>query len=192
VETAIRAKSGQGTTARLAAGFCWDWSDPNPDGTLVEDVVIGDWRKPWNAKPDAGRLAKGIPPAELWATDPGGMGQVGCIYTAQGFEVDYIGVLWGKDLTYDLDDNKWVGNKQESRDRTVKQSKTDFLELVKNTYRVLLSRGMKGCYVCFLDKDTERFVRSRIDLVDSAANPVRMVAEPTAEYGDNSDPKDPE
>ena len=41
-------------TARLAAGYCWDWSAPNPDGTLVEDVVIGGWRKPWNAKPDAG------------------------------------------------------------------------------------------------------------------------------------------
>ena len=191
VEAAIRAKTGQGVTARLAAGFCWEWSDPNPDGTLVEDVVIGDWRKPWNAKPDAGRLAKGIPPAELWATDPGGIGQVGCIYTAQGFEVDYIGVLWGKDLTYNLDGRQWVGNKQESRDRTVKQSKTDFLELVKNTYRVLLSRGMKGCYVCFLDKDTERFVRSRIDLVDSAANALRRVAEPKAGYGDNSDPEHP-
>ena len=52
---------------------------------------------------------------------------------------------------------------EESRDRSVKQSKADFLELVKNTYRVLLSRGMKGCYVCFLDKNTERFIRSRMD-----------------------------
>jgi DUF2075 family protein len=101
-------------------------------------------------------------------------------------------VLWGKDLTYNFDGQKWVGNKQESRDRTVKQSKSDFLELVKNTYRVLLSRGMKGCYVCFLDKETERFVRSRIDLVNSAANAALMVAEPSVEYGNNSAPKDPE
>ncbi len=180
LDAAIRARAGGGITARLAAGYCWDWSAPSPDGTLVDDVVIGNWRKPWNARPDSGRLARGIPPADLWATDPGGIEQVGCIYTAQGFEVDYIGVIWGKDLAYDLDGRAWVGNKKESRDRSVKQS-TDFLTLVKNTYRVLLSRGMKGCYVCFLDKDTERFVRSRMDLL-----PVRMVAEPPpAPYTDS-------
>jgi len=178
LETAIRAKATGTVTARLAAGYCWDWSAPNPDGTLVDDVVIGGWRKPWNAKPDAGRLARRIPPSDLWATDPNGIEQVGCIYTAQGFEVDYIGVIWGKDLAYDFDGQSWVANKNESRDRSVKQSKTGFLQLVKNTYRVLLSRGMKGCFVCFLDKDTERFVRSRMDLL-----PVRMVAEATASYG---------
>ena len=189
LEAAIRAKTGPGVTARLAAGYCWDWSDPNPDGTLVDDVVIGNWQKPWNARPGAGRLAKGIPPADLWATDPGGIEQVGCIYTAQGFEVDYIGVIWGKDLAYDFDGQTWIGDKQESRDRTVKQSKADFLRLVKNTYRVLLSRGMKGCYVCFLDKDTERFVRSRIELV-LTNHTLRKVAEATTEYRDPHVPKE--
>jgi hypothetical protein len=177
LEAAIRAKAGGAVTARLAAGYCWEWSDPNADGTLVDDVVIGGWRKPWNARPDAGRLARGIPPADLWATDPGGIEQVGCIYTAQGFEVDYIGVIWGKDLVYDLDGQSWVGNKKESHDRSVRQTKADFLTLIKNTYRVLLSRGMKGCFVSFLDKDTERFMRSRMDLL-----PVRMVAEPSTPY----------
>lgn len=180
MEAAVRAKIREGVTARLTAGYCWDWSAPNSDGTLVDDIVIGNWRKPWNARPDAGRLARGIPPADLWATDPGGVEQVGCIYTAQGFEVDYIGVVWGKDLIYDLDEQTWVGDKKESRDRTVKQAKADFLQLVKNTYRVLLSRGMKGCYVCFLDKNTERFVRSRMDLIA-----LRMVAEPKEPYTDS-------
>jgi DUF2075 family protein len=180
MEAAIRAKAGGNVTARLAAGYCWKWSNPNDDGTLVDDVVIDSWRKPWNARPDSGRLAKGIPPADLWATDPGGIEQVGCIYTAQGFEVDYMGVIWGKDLSYDLDRQSWVGNKHESHDRSVKQSKADFLQLVKNTYRVLLSRGMKGCYVCFLDKDTERFVRSRMDSLT-----IRMVAEPVPPYGES-------
>jgi DUF2075 family protein len=179
MEAAIKAKTREGVTARLAAGYCWEWSNPNPDGTLVDDIVVGQWRKPWNARPEAGRLAKGIPPADLWATDPGGVNQVGCIYTAQGFEVDYIGVVWGKDLAYDLDGQAWVGDKKESHDRSVKRSKADFLQLVKNTYRVLLSRGMKGCYVCFLDKNTERFVRSRMDLL-----PLRMVAEPQTPYTD--------
>jgi hypothetical protein len=89
---------------------------------------------------------------------------VGCIYTAQGFEFDYIGVIFGKDLIYDFDEQDWVGRKQHSYDTVVKRSRDNFVDLVKNTYRVLLSRGLKGCYVCFLDKETERFFRSRMDI----------------------------
>jgi DUF2075 family protein len=85
----------------------------------------------------------------LWATDPGGIGQVGCIYIAQGFEVDYIGVIWGKDLAYDLDDRAWVGNKKESRDRSVKQSTADFLQLVK-TSRIAESRNER--MLCLLSR----------------------------------------
>jgi hypothetical protein len=168
VEKAIRAKVADGITGRIAAGFCWKWStDPDESGALVNDIVIDDWRKPWNARPDSVGLAEGIPRASLWATEPGGLEQVGCIYTAQGFEFDYIGVIWGKDLVYDLDQQTWVGNSKESCDGEVKRSGDAFLDLVKNTYRVLLTRGMKGCYVCFLDQSTERFVRSRIHLAAS-------------------------
>jgi len=165
LEAEIRAKSGQGFTARLTAGFCWPWSKPKPDGTLHEDVVIGDFRRPWNAKPEAAKLARGIPKASLWAHDPGGIGQVGCIYTAQGFEFDYVGVIVGNDLTYGWDQNRWVGHPEHSHDSVVKRAKEDFVDLIRNSYRVLLSRGLKGCYVCFLEKDTERFVRSRIEMV---------------------------
>jgi DUF2075 family protein len=95
--------------------------------------------------------------------DPGGMDQVGRIYTAQGFEFDYVGVIVGTDLTYDFDAHRWVGDASLSHDTVVKRSKGKFVELVKNTYRVLLTRGLVGCYACFLDKETERFVRSRMD-----------------------------
>ncbi len=159
----IRSRTEQGFTARLAAGFCWPWSQPGTDGTLIDDVVVGDFRRPWNARPEAKRLAPGIPPAPLWATDPGGVDQVGCVYTIQGFELDYVGILWGLDLAYDLDGRTWVAHKEHSSDSTVKRAKERFMELLKNTYRVLLSRGMKGCYIHFLDKDTERFVRTRIE-----------------------------
>src|SRR5262249_44458814 len=142
---------------------CWPWSKPRADGTLEEDIVIGSYRRPWDAKPGSWKLAPGIPPASLWATDPNGINQVGCVYNIQGFELDYVGVIWGKDLVYDLDRQEWIGNRSESADTVVKRSKGRFSELVKNTYRVLLSRGMKGCYVCFLDRDTERFIRSRME-----------------------------
>jgi hypothetical protein len=163
LEAAIRQRAGEGFTARVAAGFCWKWSEPLPDGTLVEDVVIGDYRRPWDAKPGNWRLAPGIPPASLWATDPNGIDQIGCVYNIQGFELDYVGVIWGRDLRYDLDGQRWIGDKTQSADSVVKRSREKFVDLVKNTYRVLLSRGMKGCYVHFMDRDTERFVRSRME-----------------------------
>lgn len=163
LETAILDKIKQGNTGRITAGFCWDWSKPNMDGSLIQDVVIGDYKRPWNARPEATRLAKGIPKASLWAYEPEGINQVGCVYTAQGFEFDYVGVIIGKDLIYDLDKQSWIGNPTQSSDSIVKRSKGKFIDLVKNTYRVLLSRGMKGCYVYFIDKDTERFFKSRIE-----------------------------
>ena len=96
LEAAIRAKAAEGHTARVAAGFCWPWSVPRPDGTLVDDVVIGNYRRPWDAKPGNWKLAPGIPSAALWATDPNGIDQIGCVYNIQGFELDYAGVIGGK------------------------------------------------------------------------------------------------
>jgi hypothetical protein len=86
MEDAIRAKVAEGNTGRMMAGYCWPWSErPLPDSSLPDDVVIGDYKRPWNARPDVKGLAKGIPKSHFWAYDPGGMEQVGCIYTAQGF-----------------------------------------------------------------------------------------------------------
>ena len=163
VEKTILERVAEGYTGRMTAGFCWPWSDPRSDGTLVEDVVIGEYKRPWNARPEARKLAKDIPKAVTWAYDPNGIHQVGCIYTAQGFEFDYAGVIFGNDLVYDLDAQNWRGQHEHSHDSVVKRSKGRFTDLVKNTYRVLLTRGMKGCYVHFVDKDTERFVKSRIE-----------------------------
>lgn len=164
LEDLIAKRVSEGFTGRVSAGFCWPWSNPNTDGTLVRDVVIGDYRRPWNAKPDASRLAKGIPKSSFWAYDPNGINQVGCVYTAQGFEFDYIGVIFGPDLKYDPDKQEWVGSKSDSFDGVVKKSSDRFPELIKNTYRVLLTRGLKGCYVHFTDKETERFFRSRMEI----------------------------
>lgn len=164
MEKAIKEKVNEGEIARIVAGFCWPWAKkPDENGELVGDIVIGDYIRPWNARHDATRLKKGIPKGYMWADNPNGINQIGCIYTAQGFEFDYIGVIIGKDLIYDIDTQEWVGHKEESFDNAVKKAKDNFTNLIKNTYRVLLSRGIKGCYVYFEDKDTERFFRSRIE-----------------------------
>ncbi len=65
LEGAIRQRADADFTARVAAGFCWPWSQPRDDGTLVDDVVIGNYRRPWDAKPGSRRLAPGIPPAAM-------------------------------------------------------------------------------------------------------------------------------
>lgn len=162
LEAAIKSKVNEGYTGRMTAGFCWKWSPPNSEGCLENDVVIENYKRPWNAKSD-GHLSPGIPKSHFWATDPNGINQIGCIYTAQGFEFDYVGVIFGKDLTYDFDGQEWKGHKNCSEDTVVKGSKDKFTELIKNSYRVLLTRGLKGCYVYFMDKDTERFVKSRME-----------------------------
>ena len=118
-------------------------------------MKIGSWEMPWNAKSDAGRLADGIPAERYWASDPAGINQVGCIYTAQGFEFDYVGVIVGRDLRWDPASEEWIGDPSESFDSIVKRSGDRFTDLVKRTYRVLLTRGMKGCYVWGSDHATQ-------------------------------------
>jgi uncharacterized protein len=168
LEDAIRANLTEKSTARLTAGFCWPWSKPKSDGTLVDDVVIGEYARAWNARSDSGSLAAGIPKESLWAYEVGGMNQIGCIYTAQGFEFDYVGVIFGPDLVYVPESADWKGDKTKSFDTVVKRSGDHFTQMVKNTYRVLLTRGMKGCYVHFMDKNTENFFRSRMERVGQA------------------------
>jgi hypothetical protein len=174
LEALIRSRHAAGYTARLAAGFCWPWSGPRNDGTLVPDVKLGDWEMPWNAKPDAGRLAPGIPKSNNWATEPGGVDQVGCVYTAQGFEYDYAGVIIGPDLVW-RPRTGWVGRPEFSKDHGVtkklRATGCSFTELAKNTYRVLLTRGLRGCYVYVDDIQTRNFVLSR--MADGRATPAR-------------------
>jgi DUF2075 family protein len=161
LENAIKKKVESGNTGRITAGFCWEWSDPDSSGNLLNDVVIGSFQRPWDAKPGAGKLAKGIPSASLWAHDPNGINQIGCVYTAQGFEFDYVGVIFGNDLVYRKGQG-WVGQKDESHDKMVKRSKDQFADFIKNAYRVLLTRGIKGCFVYFMDQETREYFESRI------------------------------
>ena len=179
LDALIRAKAGDGHSARLVAGYCWPWSKAlAADGGLARDVRIGGFERPWNARPDMRGLPAGVPKADYWAHDPAGLDQVGCIYTAQGFEFDYVGVLWGRDLRFDPGTGQWLADRAHSQDRAVRGAGGALLALVRNTYRVLLSRGMKGCYVYFEDEATRNFVRSRTEHLGHAtkATPVQPPA----------------
>lgn len=165
VDTLIRNKAEEGFKSRMMAGFCWPWNEEgNKDGTLANDVKIGEYERPWNPSDKGNYKVKqnsNIPKPELWATDPKGIDQIGCVYTVQGFEFDYVGVIFGNDLVYD---DGWKLKRENSNDPMLKKSSDEeFIKSLKNVYRVLLSRGIKGCYVYFMDKDTERFFRSRME-----------------------------
>jgi uncharacterized protein len=158
----LRRRISEGWTARMTAGFCWSWSDPLPDGTLSPDVQIGDFSRAWNAKPDVGRLAKGIPRAPLWAYDPNGVNQIGCIYTAQGFEFDYVGVIVGPDLAWDTRLGHLVGVPGQSEDPALSASDPSAEELIRRAYRVLFSRGIKGCYVVCVEPSVRQQFEARL------------------------------
>jgi hypothetical protein len=153
MEAELRRRIDEGYVSRITAGFCWPWSIPRPDGTLVDDVVIGSWSRPWSLRSD--RPLNGIPPALLWATDDAGFGQVGFIYTAQGFEYDYAGVIIGADLVWRED--HWEPNPAASRDTDLRNA-DNFDELVRNTYKVLLTRGLLGCVVYSVDQETQHML----------------------------------
>jgi len=162
LEVRIKEKVEEGETARIVAGFCWPWSDPKPDKSLVSDVQIGSWSRPWNRK-RKGAYSPLRDPYTIWATMPQGLEQVGCIYSAQGFEFDYVGVIFGNDIIWNEETQAWYGKKENSYDSIVKRERDNFERLILHTYKVLLSRGMKGTYVCFLDPATRKHFEKMLE-----------------------------
>ncbi|MEV7601813.1 DUF2075 domain-containing protein [Kitasatospora sp. NPDC089797] len=161
LEAFLDARRAEGYGARMSAGYCWKWTTKvAPGDPLPLDVQIGDWARPWNVYGD--RSIAGAPPAALWATDPAGFGQVGCVYTAQGFEYDWSGVILGPDLVWRTD--HWVPDRTASKDPVFRKSTTDadISRLIRNTYKVLLTRGMIGTVVYSTDPETRAKLRELV------------------------------
>jgi hypothetical protein len=162
LEDFLVARRAEDYGARMSAGYCWKWTTKvTPDMTaLPTDVVIGDWARPWNVYGD--RSVLGAPPSPLWATDPAGFGQVGCVYTAQGFEYDWSGVIIGPDLVWRTD--HWVVDRSASKDPIFTKATPDseINRLIRNTYKVLLTRGMVGTIIYSTDPETRDKLRSLV------------------------------
>jgi DUF2075 family protein len=162
MEAFLVSKQAVGETARLTAGYCWPWSDPRPDGTLVDDVQVGSWSRPWNVKSD--RSVGEAPGSPFWATDPNGFSQVGCVYTAQGFEYEWSGVIIGPDLV--ARDGRLATDRSACKDpnfrsrMTVSDEEAD--RLIRNTYKVLMTRGMRGSVLYATDPATRAFLADLI------------------------------
>ena len=157
IESKLRRFESEGYKSRITAGYCWTWNDPNEDGTLPNDVKIGNWSKPWNVKGDRG--VGGYLSGELWAIDPKGFDQIGCVYTAQGFEYDWNAVIFGPDLVWRS--GIWVAERSGSKDPAMRGIAPEHFEtLVKNTYKVLLTRGLVGTLIYSVDEETQQYFKS--------------------------------
>ena len=157
----IRAKNKRNNKSRMVAGYCWDWiSKKKP---LLKDIVIGGYKATWNLETDG----------QAWIIKPDSVNEVGCIHTCQGLEVDYIGVIVGPDLV--VRDGKVLTRPAErsKMDRSIHGWKSLLknepeggsarLEaIIKNTYRTLMTRGQKGCYVYFVDDETKQYFAERL------------------------------
>lgn len=152
--------AAEGTQARITAGFCWEWKTPK-SGELLMEVQIDDWHRPWNAK--EGVQFDDVPETSQWATDPRGFGQIGCIYTAQNFEFDWTGVIFGPDLVWR--DGHFVVDRTQTHDSKLKRasvSDDQVDRLVRHAYHVLLTRARRGIVMYSQDPDTRNALRGLI------------------------------
>ena len=171
----IALKNRASNRSRVVAGYCWKW--PSKKDPHAWDIEMPQFRyqRRWNLDKDG----------SLWIVTPGSVDQVGCIHTCQGLELDYVGVIIGPDLTFR--DGRVVSDatRRASSDQSVKglkamlrTARTDALVLadriVKNTYRTLMTRGMKGCYVYCTDAALADYLRSRLKAHGAAGEAVEV------------------
>ena len=159
---AIKTKHDEGCSARILAGYAWKWTsekEGNRNGE-VDDVEIPeyDFRMPWNSR----RVGS------TWAIDPSGIHQVGCIHTSQGLEFDYVGVIVGDDLSFNTETHTYSTDHSAYKDsmgkRGLRDNPAELNRLVRNVYNILMTRGMRGCYVFFTDKNAGEHFKKMITL----------------------------
>ena len=149
--------------ARIVAGYCWNWISRGDKSAFDINIPDYDFEMQWNLDTDG----------SLWIQAPDSVSEVGCIHTCQGLEVDYVGVIIGNDL---LVRNGEVITNPKARAKTDK-SISGFKKLLKinpqaankkvdaiirNTYRTLMTRGMKGCYIFCTDTETQEYFQDRL------------------------------
>jgi len=188
-ETIIQ-KNKQTNKSRMVAGYCWDWKSKKHQDE--KDVVIDEFNfgMQWNLTKDG----------STWIIAENSINEIGCIHTCQGLELDYVGVIVGKDLKYrngkiitDIAERSYNDNSIKGIKKIMKEDKAEGMKLadriIKNTYRTLMTRGMKGCYVYFCDKELEEYFRGRISKKSILSEPEVIELTPRIEPEVNDDVK---
>jgi hypothetical protein len=159
----IRAKNQANNKSRMLAGYCWNWISKND--SKLDDITFPefDFSAKWNLE------SRG----SAWIIDPNSIEDIGCIHTSQGLELDYVGVIVGPD--FKIKDGELVsdpagrartdvslhGYKKEMEvDPVGAAAKAD--KIIRNTYRTLMTRGMKGCYIYCTDPEVAQYFQDRM------------------------------
>jgi uncharacterized protein len=171
LRAAIVDKNKLSNKARLVAGYCWDWASKK--GKSAFDIIIPEFnfKARWNLDEDG----------SLWLIAEHSVEQVGCIHTCQGLELDYIGVIIGDDFV--IRDGVAItdAGKRSSNDKSIRGYKTLLKkehdkatqltsEIIKNTYRTLMTRGQKGCYIFCTDKETREYFKEVANRQEQVTN----------------------
>lgn len=161
---AIVERNTDSRTARMVAGYCWDWKSRKDPSAFDIEIDGSDFRAQWNLTRDG----------SLWMIAPDSVHEVGCIHTCQGLEVDYIGVIVGPDLVVRDGKVATVAAGRSSMDRSVRGLKTLLRKdpakasaladpIIRNTYRTLMTRGRRGCFLYCTDAETAAWFRDHLE-----------------------------
>lgn len=152
----IAEKNSANNKARVVAGYCWDWvSKRRPDEFDIQISEHG-YSKRWNLDRDG----------SLWIMTPTSIDEVGCIHTCQGLELDYVGVIVGPDLLARSGNLVSAPENRSRMDKSIQGYKTLMRsdpagtaaltdQIIRNTYKTLMTRGLKGCFVYCTDAETQ-------------------------------------
>ena len=175
---AITAKNEQRNKARMVAGYCWNWPKAGKSNPNHKDIVLPEFNfaRSWN-----------LASTTTWAIDAQSVDQVGCVHTSQGLEFDYVGVIIGNDLRFEagtvITDAKQRAKTDQSLKGLGKLAKTAPQEaqaladeIIRNTYRVLMTRGQRGCYVFCTDKALGQYLKDRLAKVGAASSQTPTLA----------------
>ena len=165
VQRIIIEKNRESNRARILAGYCWKWPTETRKNSGFHDIKIGDFSISWN-----------LDDGQAFAISENSVNEAGCIHTTQGLEFDYVGVIMGDDIRYENDHVVTDFTKRASTDQSIKGLKKMYKEnpdealaradeIIKNTYRTLMTRGMKGCYIYCTDPGMREYIRKRLDSV---------------------------
>lgn len=160
---AIIEKNKINNKSRIVAGYCWDWITEGKNKSDIHDITIPEhnFEISWN-----------LGNTGTWAIDKESVNEAGCIHTCQGLEFDYVGVIIGDDLRFENGKLITDYTKRAKTDKSIsgivnyaKNNGADAAQkltepIIKNTYKTLMTRGMKGCYIYCTNKNLREYLKS--------------------------------
>lgn len=158
----LREKNNINNKSRMLAGYCYEWKTSQTNDLAIYDIELDNgFKAKWNFNS-----------TNTWAIDKDSFDQIGCIHTSQGIEFDYIGVIIGQDLRFENHKVITDPSKRARTDRSLwgLKKREDYYEIadkiIRNTYKVLLTRGQKGCYIYCEDPNLQEYMKHRLQIIN--------------------------